>query len=236
MDAKSAFLNGDLKEEIYMKIPPEQDRPEGHVWWLRKALYGLKQASQEWYTKVHKVMVGLGYKVSVADKYVFTRIDANGYLIIVAVYVDNFLFISKSLKFVEFSKSEMSSHFEMKDLGPAKWILQMELNHDISNSITTLSQSQYIKKILKHHEMANSQPIKTPMDPNTTLPSLAVPKIDVTEYQQCVGSLMHAMVWTRPDIAHAVRMVSRHAAAPRQAHMTAVKRIFTIYEGQVTTS
>jgi len=120
MDAKLAFLNGDLKEEIYMKIPPGQDRSEGHVWWLRKALYGLKQASQEWYTKVHKVMVRLGYKVLVADKCVFTHIDANGYLIIVAVYMDDFLFISKSLKFVESSKSEMSGHFEMKDLGPAK--------------------------------------------------------------------------------------------------------------------
>jgi len=64
------------------------------------------------------------------------------------------------------------------------------------------------------------------MDPNTTLPSLAVPKIDVTEYQQYVGSLMHAMVWTRPDIAHAVGIVSRHATAPGQAHMTAIKRIF----------
>jgi len=231
MDAKSAFLNGDLKEEIYMKIPPGQDRPEEHVWRLRKALYGLKQVSREWYTKVHKVMVGLGYKVSVADKYVFTRIDANGYLIIVAVYVDDLLFISKSLKFVESSKSEMSGHFEMKDLGLVKWILQMELNHDISNGITTLSQSQYIEEILERHGMANSQPVKTPMDPNTTLPSLAVPEIDVTEYQQCVGSLMHAMVWTRPDIAHAVGMVSRYATAPGQAHMTAVKRIFCYLQG-----
>ena len=226
MNAKSAFLNGDLKEEIYMKIPPGQDRPEGHVWWLRKALYGLKQASREWYTKVHKVIVGLGYKVSVADKCVFTRIDANGYLIIVAVYVDDFLFISKSLKFVESSKSEMSGHFEMKNLGLAKWILQIELNHNISNSITTLSQSQYIEEILERHGMADSRPMKTPMDHNTTLPSLAMPEIDVTKYQQCVSSLMHTMVWTRPDIAYAVGMVSRHATAPRQAHMTAVKRIF----------
>ena len=156
MDAKPAFLNGNLKEEIYMKIPPGQDRPEGYVWWLRKAFYSLKQALQEWYTKVHEVIVGLGYKVSVADKYVFTCIDANGHLIIVAFYVDNFLFISKSLKFVESSKSEMSSHFEMKDLSPVKWIFQMELNHNILNSITTLFQSQYIKKILKYHGMADS--------------------------------------------------------------------------------
>ena len=65
-------------------------------------------------------MVGLGYKVSVIDKCIFTYIDANGYLIIVAVYIDDFLFISKSLKFVESFKSKISSHFEMKDLGPTK--------------------------------------------------------------------------------------------------------------------
>jgi len=105
---------------------------------------------------MHEVMVGLEYKDSVADKCVFICVDTNGHLIIVAVYMDDFLFISKSLKFVELSKSEMSSHFEMKDLGPAKWILQMELNHDISNSITTLFQSQYTKEILEHHGMANS--------------------------------------------------------------------------------
>jgi len=132
---------------------------------------------------VHEVIVGLGYKISIADKCVFTCIDANGHLIIVAVYVDDFLFISKSLKFVEFSKSEMSGHFEMKDLGSAKWILQMELNHDILNSVTTLFQSQYIKEILEHYGIANSQPIKTPMDPNMTLPLLVTPEIDITEYQ-----------------------------------------------------
>ena len=65
-------------------------------------------------------MVGLGYKVSVADKCVFTCVDTNGHLIIVAVYMDNFLFISKFLKFVEFSKLEMSSYFEMKNLGLVK--------------------------------------------------------------------------------------------------------------------
>jgi len=79
--------------------------------------------------------------------------------------------------------------------------------------------------------MANSQPIKTLMDPNTTLLSLATPEINVTKYQQYVGSLMHTMVWTRPDIAHAIGMVLRHAAAPGQAHMTAVKRIFCYLQG-----
>jgi len=59
MDVKSAFLNKDLKEEIYIKISPGQNRPEGHVWQLRKVLYGLKQVSREWYIKVHEVMVGL---------------------------------------------------------------------------------------------------------------------------------------------------------------------------------
>jgi len=120
MDAKSAFLNRDLKKEIYMKIPLGQNRPKGHVLQLRKALYGLKQTLREWYTKVYEVMVGLEYKVLVVDKCVFTCADANGHLIIVAVYIDDFLFISKSLKFVKSSKSEVSGHFKMKDLGPAK--------------------------------------------------------------------------------------------------------------------
>ena len=120
MDVKSAFLNRDLKEEIYMKILLGQERPKRYVWQLRKTLYGLKQASQVWYTKVHKVMVKLKYKASVANKCVFTCIDANSHLIIVAVYVNDFLFISKFLKFVESSKLEMSSHFKIKNLGPAK--------------------------------------------------------------------------------------------------------------------
>jgi len=64
------------------------------------------------------------------------------------------------------------------------------------------------------------------MDPNTTLPLLTLPEIDVTEYQQCVGSLIHTMVWTHPNIAYAVRMVLRHAATPKQTYMTVVKRIF----------
>jgi len=74
--------------------------------------------------------------------------------------------------------------------------------------------------------MANSRPVKTPMDPNITLPSLSMPEINVTKYQQCIGSLMHAMIWTCPDIAHAVGMVLKHATTPRQAYMTAIKRIF----------
>ena len=70
-----------------------------------------------------------------------------------------------------------------------------------------------------------------PMDPNVTLPLLTIPKIDVTKYQQCIGSLMHVMVWTHPDIAHAVGIVSRHAATSGQAHMTAIKRIFRYLQG-----
>ena len=96
--------------------------------------------------------------------------------------MDNFLFISKSLKFVESFKLEMSGHFKIKDLGSAKWILQMELNYDISNGVTTFFQSQYIEEILKCHGMADSRPVKMPMDPNMTFPSLAMSEINITEY------------------------------------------------------
>ena len=130
-------------------------------------------------------MFDISRKLSMAfnrDKCVFIYIDTNSHLIIIVVYVDNFLFISKFLKFIKSFKLEMSSYFKMKDLGLAKWILQIELNHNVPSSITMLSQSQYIKEILKCHRIADSWFVKMSIDLNISLSLLAVLKISVTEY------------------------------------------------------
>ena len=130
-------------------------------------------------------MFDISRKLSMAfnrDKCVFIYIDTNSHLIIIVVYVNNFLFISKFLKFIKYFKLEMSSYFKMKDLGLAKWILQIELNHNVPSSITMLSQSQYIKKILKCHRIADSWFVKMSIDLNISLSLLAVLKISVTEY------------------------------------------------------
>jgi len=126
MDAKAAFLNGDLSEEIYMKAPLGSDTRDGFVWRLNHALYGLKQASREWYKKVRIELESLGFTWSMSNHGVFIK-NNNGMLIIVAVYVDDFLIFSSKLNTIQHTKSELSSCFDMKDLGDAKWILQIEV-------------------------------------------------------------------------------------------------------------
>ena len=102
MNAKSVFLNSDLKKKIYIKILLGQNRLKEHIWYFQKAFYSPKQTLQEQYTKIYKIMVRLEYKTSVADKCVFAHIDTKSHLIIVTIYVNDFLFISKFLNFIKF--------------------------------------------------------------------------------------------------------------------------------------
>ena len=225
MDAKAAFLNGDLSEEIYMKAPPGSDTHDGFVWRLNHALHGLKQASQEWYKKVCIELESLGFTWSMSNHGVFIKND-NGTLVIVAVYVDDFLICSSKLNTIQHTKSELSSCFDMKDLGDAKWILQMEVTQSDDQKKVTLSQSQYIEDILERHSMANCHPVKTPMESRLSLPVLTESEVDVIIYQQLIGSLMYAMVCTRPDISYAVGVVAHHVTVPGHIYMKAVKCIY----------
>jgi len=230
MDAKAVFLNGDLSEEIYMKVPPGSDTRNSFVWRLNHALYGLKQASREWYKKVCIELESLGFTRSMSDHGVFIKND-NRTLVIVAVYVDDFLIFSSKLDTIQHTKFELSSHFDMKDLGDAKWILQMEVTQSDDRKKVTLSQSQYIEDILERHGMANCHPVKTPMESGLSLPVLTEPEVDVTIYQQLIGSLMYAMVCTHPDISYVVGIVAHHVTAPGHIHMKAVKRIYRYLRG-----
>ena len=208
-----------------MRIPPGENGPTGHVWLLKKALYGLKQASREWYLKVRAELEGMGFTQSEADHGVFIK-TKNKALLIIAVYVDDFLLFSKDLDMINKFKAQLGEHFEMKDLGEAEWVLKMQVEQSGDRGTVSLSQSQYVEEILERHGIANCRPVKTPMESNLQLPVLEEPEVDVKEYQRCIGSLMYLMVCTRPDIAHAVGTVACHISAPGHIHMTAVKRIF----------
>ena len=230
MDAKAAFLNSDLSKEIYMKAPPSLDTRNGFVWRLNYALYGLKQASREWYKKVCIELESLGFTRSMSDHSIFIK-NNNGTLVIVAVYVDDFLIFSSKLNAIQHTKSQLSSRFDMKDLRNVKWIFQMEVMQSNDQKKVTLSQSQYIKDILERHGMANCHPVKTLMESRLSLSVLTKPEVDVTIYQQLIGSLMYVMVCTCPDISYAVGVVARHIAAPDHIHMKAVKHIYCYLRG-----
>ena len=123
MDVKSAFLNKELDEEIYMQVPP------GTVWKLKKALYGLKQASQEWYKKLSNELSSLSFTRIHSDHCIFYK-RVNGHHLIIPVYVNDNLIISSPLDLVMQIKKNFSNCFEMMDLGEINWILNIEVTHD----------------------------------------------------------------------------------------------------------
>ena len=129
MDMKSAFLNGELDEEIFLEPPPGFRSSRYKVWQLLCALYGLKQAHKWWYERLCAVFLALGFMRCQADHSVFHKIE-NSVLIIIAVYVDDKLTLSNNRKAIDKLKRQFAHEYDMTDLGEAHWILGMEIIRD----------------------------------------------------------------------------------------------------------
>lgn len=159
MDVKSAFLNGTLDEEIYLR-PPPGFREDDKVWLLYRALYGLKQAPKSWYTRLRTVFETLGFTRSHADHSLFFKVE-DGILIIVAVYVDDKLIVSKSRDAIERLKTRLSKEYDLTDLGEACWILGIKIIRDRDKGMIKLSQQRYLENILKRFGMGEGRSVST---------------------------------------------------------------------------
>eukprot|EP00253_Pinus_taeda_P009951 PITA_09951 len=150
LDVKTAFLHGDLDEEIYMEQPEGffQHRNAKFVCRLKKSLYGLKQSPRQWYKKFDSFMLSQRYVRSEYDHCVYFKQLNNGMFIILVLYVDDMLLASKSIEEINRLKTQMARTFDMKDLGAARQILGMEIFRDRSNGKLWLSQQKYVEKIL----------------------------------------------------------------------------------------
>ena len=147
VDVKAAFLNGELEEEIYLCPPPGFRDNSKVVWRLQRALYGLKQALKAWYDTLQKTFECLGFMHSNADHSLFYK-DEDSDLLIIAIYVDDKLIFSKNVDAIKHLKLQLSEHFEITDLGEARWILGMEVIWDCQQGTISLSQCRYIETIL----------------------------------------------------------------------------------------
>ena len=237
---KTAFLHGDLEKEIYME-KPEGFIDKGNdqlVYKLKKSLYGLKQALRQWYIKFDSFMTGHGYSRTTLDHCVFVKKYPDGNFIILLLYVDDMLFVGQDTSKIRKLKSELSKPFAIKDLGPAKQILRIRIVCDISLRLIWLSQENYIKKVLERFNMDKANPANCPLAGHLKLSSSRCPTSDEEKnemqkipYASAVGSLMYAMVCTRPDIAHAVGIVSRFMSNPGKEHWAVVKWILRYLQG-----
>jgi hypothetical protein len=168
MDVKTAFLNGDLQEEVYVQQPPGfiHSGQEHKVLKLHKALYGLHQAPRAWNLKLDEKLDMLGFAKCTADHAIYCR-GGKGQRLIVGVYVDDLLITGTSTKSIVSFKQEMATVFKMSDLGPLTYYLGIQVQQSSKGII--LSQESYAKKILEKGGLLGCNSCQVPMQPKLKL-------------------------------------------------------------------
>ncbi|XP_070003048.1 uncharacterized protein [Nicotiana sylvestris] len=224
MDVKTAFLNGELEEEIYMEQPEGFVVPgkEKKVCKLVKSLYGLKQVPKQWHAKFDQTMLANGFKINECDKCVYIK-NTPGYEVIVCLYVNDILIMSKSMTDINATKRMLASKFDMKDLGVADVILRIRI-HKTPQGLA-LSRSHYIEKVLDKFKYLDFKIAKTPIDVSYALQKNEGESDSQLDYARVLRSLMYIMNCTRPDIACAISKLSRFTSNPNQIHWMAMKRV-----------
>jgi hypothetical protein len=206
MDVKSAFLNGVLEEEVYVRQPPgfESEKYPHRVHKLRKALYGLKQAPRAWYGRLRGFLFERGF-------------------LIVHVYMDDIVFGDSSNSLVARFAEDMSKEFEMSMMGELQFFLGLQIKQ--SKEGTFVHQAKYTKDIVRKFKMEDSKAMTTPMSMTTTLDADEEGEHVDQKYRSMIGSLLY-LTATRPDILFSVCLCARFQASLRTSHRQAVKRIF----------
>lgn len=189
LDVKTAFLHGELEEDIYMTQPDGFYIPgkEDYVCKLKKSLYGLKQSPRQWYKRFDSYMIQLGYNRSPYDCCVYLNKADDGSMIYLILYVDDMLIAAKGKSDVQKLKALLSAEFDMKDLGAAQKILGMEIYRERSQNKLFLSQKGYIQKVLSRFGMSTAKPIDTPCAANIRLSSSYAPQTKLRR-STCLGS------------------------------------------------
>jgi len=240
MDVTTAFLYGELEEEVYMEQPEGAaiEGTEGQVWRLRRSLYGLKQSPRCWNFKLDEVLKGAGFEQFRSDWGVYRRGEGEN-VVCMGVYVDDLVLVGPNMRQIEDVKNLLKENFRMTDLGPAKYILGVQLIRSEDGAVK-LSQETYAKDVLKRFGMADCKSVVSPLDPNKVLTKEMGPQTEedrqrmaTVPYRQAVGSLMYLMIATRPDIATAVSKVSKFCNDPGEEHWEAVERILRYVAGSV---
>jgi hypothetical protein len=224
MDVKSAFLNGPIKEEVYVEQPLgfEDSEYPNHVYKLSKALYGLKQAPRAWYECLRDFLITNGFKVGKDDPTLFTKTVEKD-MFICQIYVDDIIFGSTNKSTCEEFSRIMVQKFEMSMMGELRYFLGFQIKQ--LQDGTFISQTKYIQDILKKFGMKDGKPIKTPMGTNGHLDlDTGGKSVDQNVYRSMIGSLLYLCA-SRPDIMLSVCMCARFQANPKEFHLRAVKRI-----------
>jgi hypothetical protein len=219
LDVKTAFLNGELEEEIYMQQPQgyEQGGPNT-VCRLLRALCGLRQAPRAWHRCLKKVLEDLEFVASSTDVALF-RGTVDSETVWLLVWVDDILVAAQGEERVAKVKAHLTAKFDVRDLGPATYFLRMELSRDREAQSLKLTQRKLTRELISRCGLADARACSVPLAMGEKLRKEGEPLDTVRfPYIECVGSLLYLSVCTRPDIAQAVGALAHYMAAATVEH------------------
>ena len=230
-DIKTAYLNSELDDEIYMRIPEGLNVVDNNlVCKLNKALYGLKQSGRCWNKKFDTFLKQYSFVQSSADRCVYLgSIDNDN--VYLALYVDDGLLMASKLSTINEVLSVLKGSFDTTAC-KADCFVGMQIEQDRESKTIFIHQSNYIDKILNKFGMNDAKTLSVPADPHVSLTKAS--DDDETHdvpYREAVGSLLFVSMVSRPDITFAVGLVSRYLEKHNNSHWQAVKRIFRYLKG-----
>ncbi|GJT83650.1 retrovirus-related pol polyprotein from transposon TNT 1-94 [Tanacetum coccineum] len=232
MDVKTAFLNGNLREEVYVSQPDgfmDKDNPN-HVYKLKKSLYGLKQAPRAWYDMLSSFLISQDFSKGSVDLTLFICIDSKE-LLLVQIYVDDIIFAASTPEFYDLFSKIMCSKFKMSMMGKISFFLGLQISQSPRGIF--INQSKYALESLKKYGFDSCDPVDTPMVEKSKLDEDKEGKaVDPSHYRGMIGTLLY-LTASRPDLQFAICMCARYQARPTEKHLNAVKRIFRYLKGTV---
>ncbi|GKA99022.1 retrovirus-related pol polyprotein from transposon TNT 1-94, partial [Tanacetum coccineum] len=233
LDVKSAFLHGEIKEEVFVDQPPgyEVKGQESKVYRLKKALYGLKQAPRAWYSRIEAYFIREGFTKCPYEHTLFIKFGAGGKILIVCLYVDDLIYTGNDKEMFEVFKKSMMTEFDMTDLGKMRYFLGIEVEQRTDGIF--IGQRKYAQEMLRKFNMDQCNAVHNPIVPGIKLTKDDEgTEVDGTIYRQMVGSLMY-LTTTRPDLMFAVSLISRYMKRPTESHLASARRVLRYVKGTI---
>lgn len=227
-DIKTAFLYGNLTEEIFMEIPEGYNTEKNKICKLNKSLYGLKQAPMLWNKCFTNFLKENGLTQITTEHCIFKTEDGE---LILAIYVDDGIIIGKNLLQIQTVLEKLKTRFEIKVYSELKTFLGIEIEK-LEDGIT-LKQSSYAEEILRRYRMTDAKSVKTPIETTSDIKSETENKNSAFPFREVIGSLLYLTNKTRPDMTYAVNYNSRFVENPSATDITNVKRVLKYLVGTV---